>query len=184
LLGRTFDGEDSLQVAAAALALTSRLTVIAGGPGTGKTYTIARIIGAAVEPWPPTAGERLPHVAVAAPTGKAAARLTEQLHDFAASGRLSEQAATVVGELEAVTIHRLLGSRPGRGGFRHDGDSRLPHDLVVIDETSMVSLPMAARIVDATRPSARLVLVGDPDQLPRSRPARCSPTWWARLGTG
>jgi exodeoxyribonuclease V alpha subunit len=164
LLGRMFDGRDSLQVAAAVLALTSRLTVIAGGPGTGKTYAIARIVGAAVER-AITSGERLPHVAVAAPTGKAAARLTEQLHDFAASGRLSEQAATVVGELEAVTIHRLLGSRPGRGGFRHDGDSRLPHDLVVIDETSMVSLPMAARIVDATRPSARLVLVGDPDQL-------------------
>lgn len=164
VLGTVFDGPPTLQTAAAVLALTNRLTVIAGGPGTGKTYAIARIVGAAVEQAVRDAA-RTPLVAIAAPTGKAAARLTEQLHEFAASGVLSAEAAQAVGELEAVTIHRLLGFFPGRGGFRHSKDKPLPHDLVIIDETSMVSLPMAARILDAARPTARVVLGGDPDQL-------------------
>ncbi|OWY60738.1 hypothetical protein B7486_67565, partial [cyanobacterium TDX16] len=69
-------------------------------------------------------------------------------------------------EVEATTVHRLLGWAPGTGGrFRHDHDQPLPHDLVVVDETSMVSLPLLARLLDAVRHDARLVLVGDPNQL-------------------
>ncbi len=164
VLDRVFAGQVSLQVVAAAMSLTGRLTVVAGGPGTGKTYTIARIIGGALE-LAAAAGERPPHIALAAPTGKAAARLTEQLHAFAESGVLTSGVATFVGQMEASTIHRLLRSLPGRGGFRHDASSPLSHDLVVLDEMSMVSLPMAARVLDATRPNSRVVLVGDPDQL-------------------
>jgi exodeoxyribonuclease V alpha subunit len=121
--------------------------VIAGGPGTGKTTTVARIVAltqtlAAQRETPP------PLVALCAPTGKAAARLQE----------------AVGGSVRASTIHRLLGWLPG-GRFRHDATNRLPHDLVIVDETSMVPLSLMVRLVDAVRDDAQLVLVGDPDQL-------------------
>lgn len=164
ILGQVFGGQSSLQVVAAAMAATRGLTVVAGGPGTGKTYTIARIIGSALE-MAVAAGTRLPLIGVAAPTGKAAARLTEQLETFAGSGVLTEQASAAMAETKAQTIHRLLGWHWDRGRFGHDFLNPLPHDLVVIDEMSMVSLPMAAKVLDAVRPTARLVLVGDPDQL-------------------
>lgn len=164
ILGQVFGGQSSLQVVAAAMASTRGVTVVAGGPGTGKTYTIARIIGSALE-MAAAAGTRMPLIGVAAPTGKAAARLTEQLEAFAGSGVLTDQASAAMAETKAQTIHRLLGWHWDRGRFRHDFLNPLPHDLVVIDEMSMVSLPMAAKVLDAVRPTARLVLVGDPDQL-------------------
>src|SRR5690606_8881607 len=128
-IDRTFQGEPSLQHEAAAMSLSNRLTVIAGGPGTGKTYTIARIIGCALT-LAAEAGERLPHIAVAAPTGKAAARLTEQLLAFSASGVLADEVAEHMSSMEAQTIHRLLGFRFGRNRFHHHAANRLPHDLV------------------------------------------------------
>ena len=80
--------------------------------------------------------------------------------------RLDTADREAVGDLQAMTIHRLLGRRPGSTTrFQHDEQHRLPHDVVVVDESSMVSLPLMARLTDALRPSARLVLVGDPDQL-------------------
>ena len=95
-----------------------------------------------------------PRIALAAPTGKAAARLQEAVRD-----------AGVDDLPTASTLHRLLGWQPGRSRFRHDRYDRLPYDVIVVDETSMVSLTMMARLLDAVRPDARLVLVGDPDQL-------------------
>ena len=125
--------------------------MLAGGPGTGKTTTVARVLALLDRP-----GLR---VALAAPTGKAAARLQESVREQA--GALGLPA-----DLTAMTLHRLLGWRPDSATrFRHDADNRLPYDVVVVDETSMVSLTMMARLLEAVRPDARLLLVGDPDQL-------------------
>ena len=139
------------QRVAVALAATRWTTILAGGPGTGKTTTVARVLALLDRP-----GLR---VALAAPTGKAAARLQESVREQASDLGLPA-------ELSAMTLHRLLGWRPdSRTRFRHDAANRLPYDVVVVDETSMVSLTMMARLLEAVRPDARLVLVGDPDQL-------------------
>ncbi|HSP39637.1 MAG TPA: exodeoxyribonuclease V subunit alpha [Frankiaceae bacterium] len=144
---------------AAAVAAMSWGTVLAGGPGTGKTTTVARLLALLAD----QPGERL-RIALAAPTGKAAARLQEAVRTEAARLDAADQAR--LGELTASTVHRLLGWRPDRRGrFRHDRTNRLPFDVVVVDETSMVSLTLMSRLLEAVRPEARLVLVGDPDQL-------------------
>jgi len=149
------------QLEAALTALTSRVAVIAGGPGTGKTLTISRLIAAAFE-IALLRGRQL-SVAIAAPTGKAAARMEAAVHAFAALDPLAT-VRDVMSATEAKTLHRLLGiGTTGRPRF--DRLNRLPHDLVVVDETSMVSLPLMARLLDAVRPDATLVLVGDPFQL-------------------
>ncbi|MHA6784245.1 exodeoxyribonuclease V subunit alpha [Pseudonocardia saturnea] len=148
---------------AAAVAALRHVTVLAGGPGTGKTTTVAHLLRLLLDqPGSPRGAnaERPPaqlRVALAAPTGKAAARLQEAV----AEDLSPEHRARVA---PASTLHRLLGWLPGRR-FRHDRTHHLPHDVVVVDETSMVSLTMMARLIDAVRPDARLVLVGDPDQL-------------------
>ena len=158
-LDRLFADRDTGQRRAAELAATGWTTVIGGGPGTGKTTTVARILALLMgQPGP------APRVAMAAPTGKAAARLQEavqaQARELPAGDRHDLPALT------ASTLHRLLGWRPGRSQrFRHDRENRLPFDVVVVDETSMVSLTMMARLLEAVRPDARLILVGDPDQL-------------------
>jgi len=154
--------EDDRQRLAAAVAAVSRFTVVTGGPGTGKTTTVARLVAVLQA----AAGPGL-RVALAAPTGKAAARLQEAANEAVAQVRaLSPADADRVGRLTATTVHRLLGWRPGTSTrFRHDRARRLPHDVVVVDESSMVSLPLMARLLEALRPQARLVLVGDPDQL-------------------
>jgi len=143
-------------------ALTHRLTVVAGGPGTGKTRTIARLLAGAFRI---SFGEgQAFEVALAAPTGKASARMTEAVHAEADAASLTDDVAGALRSAEAMTLHRLLGAS-GRGRFRHDRANPLPHDMVVVDETSMVSLGMMARLLDAVRPDATLVLVGDPFQL-------------------
>jgi exodeoxyribonuclease V alpha subunit len=151
--------ETDRQALAAAVAALARITVLAGGPGTGKTTTVARLVALLNDqPGAP------PRIALAAPTGKAAARLAEAVHT--AAGQLSPEDRSRLGDISASTLHRLLGWVPeSRGRFRHHGRNRLPHDLVVVDEMSMVSLTMMARLLDALRPEARLVMVGDPDQL-------------------
>jgi exodeoxyribonuclease V alpha subunit len=153
-LDRLFRAEGSQrQRLAAAVSALRRVTVLAGGPGTGKTTTVARLLALLHDqPGPP------PRVALAAPTGKAAARLQE-----AVVAELPPELRAKVPE--AATLHRLLGWRPGNRRFRYDRTQRLPFDVVVVDETSMVSLTMMARLLEAVRPQARLVLVGDPDQL-------------------
>ena len=165
-LGRYFGGpEPDLQRAAAAVAVRSRLAVVAGGPGTGKTTTVARIL-ALLHEQAAAAGRRPPRVALAAPTAKAAARLEEAVRTEAASMPVDETVRARLTALPASTLHRLLGYRPdNRSRFRHHRHNRLPHDVVVVDETSMVSLSLMAKLVEAVRTDARLVLVGDPDQL-------------------
>ena len=152
------DEADRQQLAAAVSAL-GRVSVLAGGPGTGKTTTVARLL-ALLRDQP---GPEL-RIALAAPTGKAAARLEEAVR--AATAELSPDDQQRLGDLSASTLHRLLGWLPSsRSRFRHDASNPLPHDVVIVDEMSMVSLTMMARLLEAVRPSARLVLVGDPDQL-------------------
>ncbi|WP_040857345.1 exodeoxyribonuclease V subunit alpha [Nocardia niigatensis] len=143
---------------AAALATTQSTTVIAGGPGTGKTHTIARVLALLVAHQQALPGAPALRIALAAPTGKAAARMQESVR---------EQAGEIgLPELTAATLHRLLGwQRGGAGRFKHNEFNRLPYDVIVVDETSMVSLTMMSRLLPAVRPDARLVLVGDPDQL-------------------
>jgi exodeoxyribonuclease V alpha subunit len=162
-LTRLFQGDDpdNRQRAAAETAVRSRFAVVAGGPGTGKTTTVARILVLLIEQ-----STEPPLVALAAPTGKASARLTEAVHEEAAKLDISEDIRTRLAALEASTLHRLLGWRPGtHSRFRHDRTNRLPHDVVIVDETSMVSLSLMARLVESVRPEARLILVGDPGQL-------------------
>ncbi len=165
-LARLFaEQTDSRQCLAAASAVLRRLTVVAGGPGTGKTTTVARIVALLAEQ-AAAAGVAAPLVALAAPTGKAAARLEEAVHGEAVELEVDEPIRAQLLALQASTLHRLLGWRPGsHSRFRHHRGQRLPHDVVIVDETSMVSLPLMARLVEAVRPDARLVLVGDPGQL-------------------
>jgi exodeoxyribonuclease V alpha subunit len=148
------------QRAAAEIALSQAVTVLTGGPGTGKTTTVARLLALQAE----QTGAPRPRIALAAPTGKAAARLGEAVAtevaklDAVDQGRLTG--------LQATTLHRLLGSRPDTSlRFKHNRGNRLPHDVIVVDETSMVSLTMMARLLEAVRPATRLILVGAPDQL-------------------
>ena len=153
------------QALAAATAVLRRLTVIAGGPGTGKTTTVARVAALLFEQGA-TSGGAAPLVALTAPTGKAAARLEEAVHHEAARLAVTDEVRGQLLDMRASTLHRLLGWRPdSHSRFRHNRGNRLPYDVVIVDETSMVSLSLMARLVEAIRPDARLVLVGDPDQL-------------------
>jgi exodeoxyribonuclease V alpha subunit len=145
------------QRAAAEVALSRGLTVLTGGPGTGKTTTVARLLVL-------LANRTRLRIALAAPTGKAAARLQEAVQ--LEVDKLGPADREALSGLHATTMHRLLGSRPDTSArFRHNRGNRLPHDVIVVDETSMVSLTMMARLLEAVRPEARLILVGDPDQL-------------------
>lgn len=120
-------------------ALTHAVSVLTGGPGTGKTFTIKTVVDAALD-----AGLT---VGLCAPTGRAARRMTETI------------------DVEAHTIHRFLEYAPGHG-FTRDADNPLPHDLVIVDEWSMADNSLAHSLIQAVRPGAHLVMVGDPDQLP------------------
>ncbi len=159
-LDRVFPAADyEEQREAARVALAQTTTVLTGGPGTGKTTTVAALLALLVEHHPDA------RIALAAPTGKAAARLQQAVVEEVAKLPDPADRSRLEG-LRAVTLHRLLGSRPDTSvRFRHHRENRLPHDVVVVDETSMVSLTMMARLLEALRPQARLVLVGDPDQL-------------------
>jgi exodeoxyribonuclease V alpha subunit len=156
---------DERQRVAGARAVQRRLAVVAGGPGTGKTTTVARIVALMCEQ-AAASGRRPPLVALAAPTGKAAARLQEAVYAEAPALPIDDRVREQLLALQAGTLHRLLGWRPDSNSrFRHDRDQRLPHDVVIVDETSMVSLSLMARLLEALRTGARLVLVGDPGQL-------------------
>ncbi len=215
------------QKLAAAAALLGRFTVITGGPGTGKTTTVVKVLallidlaisgsnrppatGAAGDPHDPGAdaagdshdpgadaagdshepsaegtdappsepdtgtgtgvAENLPPsgkpplVALAAPTGKAAARLRETIRGALDRLAVPEEVRAAVPD-EAATIHRLLGWRRHSPYFRRDRSNPLPHDIVVVDEASMMDIALSAKLLDAVRPSARLILLGDRDQL-------------------
>ena len=149
--------EKDFQRVAAEACVRSLAAVIAGGPGTGKTTTVAKLLATLQ-----TLSTRPLRVALAAPSGKAAARLQESVAMEVANLPDSHPAPVIP---RAVTLHRLLGARGTTGEYVHSRSAPLSHDVVVIDEMSMVPLPMMARLVDALRPDARLIMVGDPDQL-------------------
>ncbi|MDH1444315.1 exodeoxyribonuclease V subunit alpha [Pseudomonas sp. GD03721] len=150
------------QKLACAMAAQGRFTLITGGPGTGKTTTVVRLLALLQEAAMAT-GEPL-RLSLAAPTGKAAARLTEsigaQVQSLVLDEEVREQIPTLV-----TTLHRLLGSRPGSRHFRHDAANPLPLDVLVVDEASMIDLEMMASLLDALPAHARLILLGDKDQL-------------------
>ena len=160
------DADAADQRAATAAALLQRVAVICGGPGTGKTTTVARLLAALVA----TAPEGHPiRWALAAPTGKAASRLQEAVRTAAVSadsagGLFTDAEVSALQGATASTLHRLLQIRRDGPPLRTARDP-LPHDVVIVDEASMVSLTLMAQLLDALRPDARLVLVGDPDQL-------------------
>jgi exodeoxyribonuclease V alpha subunit len=155
---------DPAQLAAAQAVAHRNLVVIAGGPGTGKTTTVARLLTGLVLARPGGHAAAVERIALAAPTGKAAARMTEAIRQAVErDAGLPADVADHLRTLEATTIHRLLG--PRGVGFRHGPDNPLPHDLVIVDEVSMVSLSLMAHLLAGIRHDATVVLVGDPHQL-------------------
>lgn len=134
--------------------------MISGGPGTGKTTTVAKLLAALIQ----LSGEQRCRIRLAAPTGKAAARLTESLGGAMQQLPLTqEQLALFPGE--ASTLHRLLGAQPGSQRLRYHAGNPLHLDVLVVDEASMIDLTMMSRLIDALPPHARVVFLGDRDQL-------------------
>lgn len=155
-----FSGMDEDQKEAARKAVTQFFTVISGGPGTGKTYTVAKIILLLIS----QSGASPLKVHLAAPTGKAAARLQESIESaFEAFGQAVPLETDPMPT--AQTLHRLLGYMPSRSRFRYGAESQLPTDAVIVDEASMIDLALMVQLVQAVPGNARLILVGDKDQL-------------------
>jgi exodeoxyribonuclease V alpha subunit len=144
---------------AAKLALTQAFAMITGGPGTGKTTTVVKILALLQELAPQPL-----YIALAAPTGKAAMRLQESIGLNKQTLRCAEAVKQQIPET-VQTLHRLLGAKPPSPYFRHDRDNPLPYDVIVIDEASMVDLALMSKVVDALKTGTRLILLGDKDQL-------------------
>ncbi|HQP30377.1 MAG TPA: exodeoxyribonuclease V subunit alpha [Deltaproteobacteria bacterium] len=146
------------QALAAIAALATGFTVVTGGPGTGKTTTVAKILALILDQ------DHQARIALAAPTGKAADRLQASVRQAAARLACGDAVKAAM-PAEAFTIHRLLGPLPDSPYFRHHALNPLPYDVVVVDEASMVDLALMAKLVDAVPQGARLILLGDRDQL-------------------
>lgn len=149
------DSELDWQAIAAAVACLQPVTVITGGPGTGKTTTVTKLLGALLSQTPDL------RIALAAPTGKAAARMTESIRQ--AREKMQDASKMQGIPSDSFTLHRLLGWSPR--GFRYNAQRHLPFDCVVVDEASMIDLPMMAHLFNALSPSTRVILLGDRDQL-------------------
>jgi len=164
-LARLFAGDTAPDWPRIACALAARgaFTVITGGPGTGKTTTVVRLLGL-LQTLRLRAGERPLRIRLAAPTGKAAARLQSSIQGQLAPLGVDEAARAAI-PAQVDTLHRLLGARPDTRRFRHDAAHPLPLDVLVIDEASMVDLEMMSAVLAALPAAARLVLLGDKDQL-------------------
>ncbi|MCB1858337.1 MAG: exodeoxyribonuclease V subunit alpha [Gammaproteobacteria bacterium] len=148
------------QKIAAATAILRNLTIISGGPGTGKTRTVARVLALLRQ----QTGDAPYQIILSAPTGKAAARLEDSFQRACQALNL-DGSAILGGTGRATTIHRLLGARPGSASFRHHRDNPLPVDVLVIDETSMVDVALMSKVLDALPSRSRLLLLGDHNQL-------------------
>jgi exodeoxyribonuclease V alpha subunit len=161
LLAQLFPAHNgtNYQQLAAALALLKRMLVISGGPGTGKTHTVARILALIQALNVDTKPLR---IGLAAPTGKAAARLEESIRN--AKESMPSELARNVPE-QAQTLHRLLGFRPGADDFRYNTKNPLHLDLLVVDEASMIDVVLMAALVQALPAKTRLILLGDRNQL-------------------
>jgi exodeoxyribonuclease V alpha subunit len=157
LFPATAQTEPDWQKLACAMALQRRFAIITGGPGTGKTTTVVKLLALLQQ----GAAGKL-QIKLAAPTGKAAVRLTESI-----SGALSRLPAELTAAIptEVATLHRLLGALPNRRSFKHHSDNPLQLDVLVVDEASMVDLEMMAALLSALPAKAQLVLLGDKDQL-------------------
>ncbi len=162
------------QKVAVANAINKNFSVIAGGPGTGKTYTVTKLLAALVmlhnnAKLSQTSENNLSklNIALVAPTGKAAQRLSESLVNAIAgfSGLITDDVLNHI-PTNAQTIHRLLGVIPNSPNFRHHQDNKLAYDVVLIDEVSMVDLPLMTRVFRALKPYCKVILLGDADQLP------------------
>ncbi len=154
--------ETDWQRIAAIKALQQSFTLITGGPGTGKTTTVVKILALLQEQ--AASQQQFMHIALAAPTGKAAMRLQESIGLSKKHLPCSEQIKQHIPE-NVTTLHRLLGAQPPSPYFKHHAEHTLAHDLVVIDEASMIDLALMSKLVDALKPGARLILLGDKDQL-------------------
>ncbi len=151
------DGEIDWQKVAAMAAFQKRFCVISGGPGTGKTTTIVRLMALLLENGPL-------RIALAAPTGKAAARMQDAIKQTKRSLNCDETILAAIPE-QASTIHRLLGTIPNSPYFRYNAQNPLPLDVMIVDEASMVDLALMSKLVQALTAGCRLILVGDKDQL-------------------
>ncbi len=149
------DGDIDWQRVAAFSALAGRLTIVSGGPGTGKTTTVVGVLACLLDAAPDL------RIALAAPTGKAAQRMQEALIERA--DKLPPELAQRLPRT-SYTLQRLLGVLPD-GGFRHHRDNPLPYDVIVVDESSMIDVALAAHLLEAVAPTSRLVMLGDKDQL-------------------
>ena len=154
------NGKINWQKIAATVAVLKRFSVITGGPGSGKTFTIAGVLALLLA----SARDTTPKILLAAPTGKAAARLAESIKQARQYLACSDAIKNGIPD-DVYTIHRLLKPVAGTPYFRHQADNPLPADIVVIDEASMVDLALMSKLVAAVAPDARLLLVGDKDQL-------------------
>ncbi|MBW2467022.1 MAG: AAA family ATPase, partial [Deltaproteobacteria bacterium] len=139
-------------------AVTRSFSVISGGPGTGKTTTVARLLALLLDQY-----KNKLRVVLAAPTGKAASRLQEAI---STTGLLQEKTDLP----KAATLHRMLGPIPNSPYFRHDADNKIAADAIIVDEASMVDLPLMAKLMQAVPDSARLILLGDRNQLASVQP--------------
>jgi len=158
--GNDREGDVDWRRVAAFSSFRNGLCVISGGPGTGKTFAVARILALLIE----QTHDRQLHIALTAPTGKAATRLQESIKKAKMELNCSESVKAAIPE-EASTIHRLLGSRPDAPFIRFNKDTPLPYDVIIIDEASMVDLVLFSRLAQAVKPRSRLILLGDKDQL-------------------
>lgn len=148
-----------LQQHAVTLVGCQNFLIISGGPGTGKTTTVTRILAHLLEQ-----GTDPGRILLAAPTGKAAMRMQESIRDSKQHQALPSSIAENIPE-QASTLHRLLGYIPNRVGFRHNADNPLPADVVIVDEASMIDISLMTHLFEAVPPHAKLILLGDKDQL-------------------
>jgi exodeoxyribonuclease V alpha subunit len=164
------------QMLSVANALNKQFSIIAGGPGTGKTYTVTKILAAIILLAKQSSNTKIsdynalnhtPRIAMVAPTGKAAQRLSESINDavLQLSGHIAEQVLAAIPK-QAQTIHRLLGVIPQSIQFKHHQKNKLAIDVLLIDEVSMVDLALMTRIFRALPEHCQVILLGDADQLP------------------
>lgn len=170
-VGRVFsDGDPGVtdwQKVAAVMGLSRDFCVISGGPGTGKTFTAVKLAALIQE----IAAPLYLQIGLAAPTGKAAARLTEAVRKIKPQLRLAPEVIAQIPE-RAMTIHRLIGSRESTPHCRYGPDNQLPLDVLIVDESSMVDQALMCKLLEAVSPRCRLVLLGDKNQLASVEPGR------------
>ena len=165
LFQKTQDHDPDWQKVAAATSVLKKFSVISGGPGTGKTFTVVKILTLLLE----QAKNKKLRIVLAAPTGKGAARLQEIIKNTKKILNCSERIKEAIPD-EASTVHRLLGNIPHSPYFRYNAENQLPVDVIVIDEVSMVSLSLMAKVHDAVPLDAWMILLGDKDQLASVEP--------------